>query len=130
MTSRTPSRSPAPAGNRALAPYTPEEERSGVRGRRPRRDSDPPPTLRSRELAPDAGEARHERLERKRLLANELLARLSPQEPRRRLLTLGVLRSDEALLDAVLATFEAPGREETAASSRSVTVRRARFYDE
>lgn len=130
MTTRPTYAGPVQSGGRALAPYTPDEERSGVRGRRPRRDSDPPPTLRSRELAPDAREARHDRLERKRQRANALLGQLAPHDPRRRLLTLGVLRSDEALLDAVLATFESPSREETAASSRTLTHRRVRFHDE
>lgn len=48
----------------------------------------------------------HERLERKLQRGRELLGKLSASDDRARLLSVAILRRDEALLDGVLAELE------------------------
>ena len=60
--------------------------------------------------SPEIGTPRELRIESKVQRAEELLAALSPTDPRYRLLQVALLRQDEALIEGILATLERPER--------------------
>lgn len=81
-------------------PPGPQEQESQVHSR-----ASAAPATRQR-LSSAPGELLpHERLERKLRIARELLDRLPASDSRGRLLSIAVLRRDEALLDGVLASL-------------------------
>lgn len=67
-------------------------------------------TLARRISSPEIGTPRELRIESKVQRAEELLANLSPTDPRYRLLQVALLRQDEALIEGILATLERPER--------------------
>jgi len=98
----------------------PDEEGSVIRPRaadsvRPRQESSPdvkteaaPHTKRSHSSARPAQGSLDDRLEKKMLLAGELLRKLPSTDPRVRLIYAAVMRRDETLLDGVLAELNKP----------------------
>ena len=99
----------------------PDDEGSVIRPRnaadspRPRQASSPglkmdaaPHTKRSQVAARPAQGSLDDRLEKKMLLAGELLRNLPPTDGRVRLIYAAVMRRDETLLDAILAELNKP----------------------
>ncbi len=97
--------SPPPSG--APAPGAAEAEESQITVRSPKSES---ALLRARMASAPFEVSSHDRLEAKLRLGRQLLSEISAADEHARLLSVALMRRDEALLDGVLAALARRGR--------------------